>query len=231
MISSTDFGCPVEIYPSRHAASAAAADGLLSALKDGLSRNGVATLAAAGGATPCEAYKILSAKPFEWSRVAVTLTDDRLAPPTHPESRAAVVGRNLISPVTRGLRFFPLWSASATAESAAFAANEAIAPLAPFDAALLGMDLGGGFAALTPECALPVEALSPESRRLVVSVRPPEAAPVRLSLTLNALARTRRLTLLLFGPAKLDALRSALGQETPISSLFQHASPRVIWSA
>ena len=117
-----------------------------------------------------------------------------MVPPNTQESRAGVLGRHLLSSKTRGIRFFPLWSAAANSQTAAFAANDALRPLAPFDMVLLGMDRTGGVAQPCDQPTLPVDAMQPHGPRLVVS-----SDPGGLSLTLAALCGARRATLLIFG--------------------------------
>lgn len=216
----------IETFPSRDAAARAAASSIVTALSRGIVHRGFASFAASGGKTPRDTYRILAKTSFEWGRVAVTLTDDTLAPPLSPESRAAVVGRYLLSKETRAVRFFPLWSASANSATAAFAANEALRPLAPFDATLLGMDENGCVAQLCGQETLPQAAMEPHGRRLVVST-----GVSGLTLTLSALANSRHLVLLILGPTKLQALSTAHERNLPVAHLMRHARPRIFWAA
>lgn len=216
----------VEAFSSRADAARAAASSIMTALSRGVAQRGFASFAASGGRTPRDTYRILAKTSFEWDRVAVTLTDDKFAPPVSPESRAGVVGRYLLSKKTSAIRFFPLWSASANSETAAFAANEALRPLAPFDATLLGMDENGCVAQLCGQETLAATAMEPHCRRLVVS-----AGASGLTLTLSALSTSRHLALLILGPGKLQALSTAYERDLPIAHLMRHARLRIFWAA
>jgi 6-phosphogluconolactonase len=216
----------ITTFITRQEAARAVASAVVRALSLGIARRGFASFAAAGGATPRDTYRILSQTAFDWGRVAITMTDERMVAPNRPESRAAVIGRHLLSPKTQGIRFFPLWSGSANSETAAFAADDAIRPLAPFDTALLGMDENGGVAHLCGQPTLPGEAMQPRAPRLVTST-----GGDGLSLTLAALCGARDLTLLIFGETKLKAFNTADERDLPVARLVRHASPRVFWAA
>jgi 6-phosphogluconolactonase len=216
----------IEAFATRHEAAAAAASAVMQSLSKGVTSRGFASFAGAGGTTPCETYRIMSQTVFDWSRVAVTVTDDQMEPPSGKKSRAGVIGRHLLSARTYNMRFFPLWSASANSQSAAFAANEAIRPLAPFDAALVGMDANGGIAQLCGQSTLPAEAMQPQGRQLVVS-----AGRSGLSLSLMALCTARLPVLLAFGSDKLATLHEACERDLPVSQLMRNAPLRVLWAA
>lgn len=212
-------GLAVMAFANRALACDAAADAIAAGLRQGLARRGWASLAASGDAPAGSVYRRLGDRLSDWSRVAVTLTDDVFAPPTHPASRAASLGRAFIGARTSAARFFPLWSAAPNAEIAAFGAADAIAPLRPFDSVLLLMDADGDVPALREP--------GPTARRGVAAL-PGGPTGARLSLELGACAG--RVVLLAFGDQQREALERADRDRAPTTAALRRLGAQVLWA-
>lgn len=202
---------------------AAAAERLAQALEDGLAREGAASIAVAGGSTPADIYRRLSGRALDWSRVSVTLTDERWVDSASADSNARLVRETLLQAEAARARFVPLKDdAAPIPERAAETAEAALAPLQPLDAVLLGMGSDGHFASLFPGNPALAAGLDPRASRRVMAV--PAGAPAppqpRLSLTLPAISSARLVLLVIRGSEKLEVLQRAREAALPVAALL-----------
>lgn len=220
----------VQTFPTRTALQEAAANHIAAALREGIAAHGQACAALSGGTTPEPAYALLATKPLDWPQIRFGLVDERFVPPDHPASNEALVRRALRKPLEKGARLFPLF-APTSPRNAALAANGVYAPL-DFDIALMGMGEDGHTASWFPNSPQLAQALDPNNARSVINVDAPGAAgsAERLTMTLSAIARARRVVLLITGEAKRAKLDDA---NTPIASLIAACGDKIdlLWSA
>ncbi|MCV0395283.1 MAG: 6-phosphogluconolactonase [Rhizobiaceae bacterium] len=199
-------------------------------LNKGLEARGAASLAISGGSTPGRFLDALSKERIDWTKVGITLVDERFVPPSSDRSNERLARERLLHNEARLARFVPLYSAAATAEEAARAAEAGIALLPkPFDAVILGMGTDGHTASFFPDAGNLAELLDRDGRRLVLAVDAPSAGEPRLTLTLPLLVEARFLALHIEGGKKREALDAALadgGPETPIRAVAD-AAPRL----
>jgi 6-phosphogluconolactonase len=217
----------IEVFRSSEAAAEAAAFGAGRLLADALRTHGRAGLVATGGRSPGPVYDRLREAPgIDWSRVVVTLSDERCVAPEDPASNQRLVRERLLAGAAAKAHLLPLWPQPDEA---------ALAALLPFDAVLLGMGEDGHVASLIPGDPGLAAAMDPASDRLTVSVpeglgKPPVA---RISLTLKALLSARAIFLLIAGEAKREVVAKAeAGADFPVRALIaQTRVPvRILWS-
>jgi 6-phosphogluconolactonase len=219
------------------AAAAALAEQLVATLQQGLAAHGNASLVLPGGRTPLPLFAGLKDAPLDWSRIAMTLTDERWVPESDPGSNAALLRRSLLSGRAGAARFIPLYDGSASAGGATGAVWQQLQSLRrPFDAVVLGMGEDGHFASLFPGNAALAAALDPYARPTCVAMRAPAAPVERVSLNLAALRQARRLFLLITGKAKQDLLLQASRRDStgawPVCALLalRHPLIEVYWA-
>src|SRR5690625_2195161 len=75
---------------SRALAEAVAAD-----LARAIGKRGQALIAVSGGSTPRRFMEALSRQDLDWSKVTMTLVDERWVPPSHPRSNARLADNHL----------------------------------------------------------------------------------------------------------------------------------------
>src|SRR5690606_32253052 len=133
---------------------------------------------------------------LDWSRVHVTLTDERWVVESDAASNARLVRAELLQQQAQVAQFTPLFSGGASAQADAATASARLSAMPrPFDAVVLGMGEDGHFASLFPESPGLAEALDLDAPPACVPMQAPSVPAQRLSWNLAALRATRRLML------------------------------------
>ena len=94
-------------FDSRDALTDALAGELLGRLKADIETNGEAGLAVSGGRTPVALFQALSQADLDWSKVTVTLVDERWVSPDHDDSNEKLVRTHLLQNKAARARFIP----------------------------------------------------------------------------------------------------------------------------
>ena len=217
------------------ACAARLADALAAAIVEG----GRAVFAGSGGSTPTPIYRRLAGAGLDWSRVVVTLIDERYVPETSPESNAALLKQTLLTGPAAAARFVPLFQPAVTVDrAAALAAHALSAEGGKLDAVLLGMGEDGHICSMFPNSPTLRTLLSPALKPTVLGVPHGRdgAAPSleRLTINLPYLMTARRVVLAINGAAKRDVFeREAAGDPAiqPIAALIAARVPLdVLWT-
>ncbi|MEI7035300.1 6-phosphogluconolactonase [Fulvimonas yonginensis] len=179
-------------------------------LRAGLLERGFALLAVSGGRTPLRFFERLAQASLDWSRVQVTLVDERWVAEDHPRSNARLVREHLLRDAAAAARFVPLYTGAATPEEGQAEAGRCVHALPlPFDAVILGMGADGHTASFFPGGDRLDAALDPSMPVGVVPMRAPGAGEPRITLTLSTLLQTRHLFLHIEGEDKRELLAQA----------------------
>jgi 6-phosphogluconolactonase len=192
------------------AQAAALAERIAERLRTALAERGHALLAVSGGSTPKDLFTCLSREKLDWSKVQVTLVDERWVPDTDERSNARLVASLLLQHAAAAADFVPLYTGAATPEAGLASANQRndALPL-PFDAVVLGMGDDGHTASFFPGGDHLAEALDLDGHARVLPMRAPGAGEPRITLSLPTLLETRALYLLIAGEKKRDLLADA----------------------
>ena len=201
-----------QIYADIHTAAAALADMLGEQIQDAIERRGEALIAVSGGRTPRYVFEPLRRKALPWSKVTVTLTDERWVPPTHNDSNEALVWRHLLKDATAKARFVPLYGGEATPQAGQAACENRLKVLnLPFDAVYLGMGEDGHFASLFPG-----DEQVNVTDGLCVAVPQKGSRVPRMSLTAPAVCNARHIYLLFSGAVKYAQYQKAKHKGDPV---------------
>ena len=214
-------------FPTPAAQAAALAEAVANGLSDCLQTQGHAVLAVSGGRSPVALFEALSRAKLDWTNVTITLVDERIVPPLHADSNAALVRRHLLQHAATAARFLPLVSEQTDVSDPAASLAEAEAAFPSPDIAVLGMGADGHTASLFPQAPQLAAAMSPECRSQLVHTSPVTAAHERISMSLNALAAVPQLLLSIQGADKRAVLEQAAAtpsSERPISLLLHRAN-------
>jgi len=213
-------------FDDRDALYDAAAKAMALAVKEGILANSEGHMALSGGSTPAPIYQRLSTDvSVEWAKVAVTLADERMTEPGDPASNEVLVRQTLMQNAGAAARFHPL--------------TEGQAELADQDVILLGMGGDGHFASLFPtakELDAGIASDSPPVLRMTPDPLPANAPFPRLTLSLAAILRARKLILAITGDQKRSVLEQAKEdgpvRELPIRALLaaDHSDFTIFWA-
>ncbi len=201
-------------------------------LRAAIAERGAATLVVSGGKTPARYFEALSGMPLDWTRVAITLADERRVANDSPRSNARLVREALLRNHAVVASFTPLADArlSESQELVAASARVANLPL-PADLVVLGMGDNGHTASWFPGAPGLAEAMDPGARLLVVPIEAPDAPEPRLTLTGRVILRARAIALLIEGQDKLNTLAEAFedgpAEAMPIRAVLRGASDRL----
>ncbi|MDP5053600.1 MAG: 6-phosphogluconolactonase [Congregibacter sp.] len=223
-------------FESRPALDAQIASEVAAALIEAVTLRGKASLVVSGGSTPGGFFKALRDKPVDWSRLTVSLADDRWVPPSHADSNERLLREVLLCGPASAAQCISLVTADAHPKAAESTISERLAQLATFDVVVLGMGSDGHFASLFPDSAALLPGLDMHSERTVIASDPPAAAHARMTLTLPRLLDTRHLFVHIVGQEKRTVLeRAAIDKDPrslPIAAVLASESPaaKVYWA-
>lgn len=216
-------------FPTPAAQAAALAEAVAGRLCRYLQVQSRAVLAVSGGRSPVAFFEALAQVKLDWLNVTVTLVDERLVPPQHPDSNAALVRRHLLQHSAAAARFLPLVNEQTDVSDPAAALAETEAGFPMPDIAVLGMGTDGHTASLFPQAPQLAAAVSPDCRTKLVHTSPVTAAHERIGMSLNTLAAVPQLFLSIQGADKRAVLEQATATATseyPISLLLHQTNVR-----
>ncbi|MBX8599788.1 6-phosphogluconolactonase [Pseudomonas cichorii] len=201
-------------------------------LNAAIAANGVATLVVSGGRSPVAFFQSLAEKPVDWSKVVISLADERWVPVEHADSNAGLLQRHLLQGPVVEATFIGLYTPAESLEEAALAADEILAQLPAIDVLILGMGDDGHTASLFPGSPNLEQALSLDDERRCLPMLASSVPHQRLTLTRRLLASARHPILSVSGQAKLDTLRTALAgddiAQLPVRA-FLNSTLEIYW--
>ncbi|SEO37086.1 MULTISPECIES: 6-phosphogluconolactonase [unclassified Luteibacter] len=196
-------------------------------LKQAIDARGKATLAVSGGSTPKMMFAVLAEQEIDWSKVAITLVDERWVDVDSERSNARLVAAHLLHHEAHAATFLPLFDKAHAddVDKALGAVGARVDALGlPFDVVILGMGGDGHTASFFPGGDNLAEALDPKGTKTVLSMRAPDAGEPRITLTLPKVLDTRALYVHIEGADKKDILAKAeAGEDYPIGAVLKNA--------
>jgi 6-phosphogluconolactonase len=211
-------------------AAAALAARIAIDLDAGIAARGAGVLAVSGGQTPKRLFEALSRVELDWSRVSVTLVDERCVPEASERSNARLVRKHLLHARAAAAQFVPLHRDGCFPDDeVARPSGQLLALLEQgFDAVVLGLGTDGHTASFFPGGDTLERAVDPLTPPSLVAMRAITAEEVRLTLTASALVRTRGLYLQMEDPHKLAIFEQATKDgpicELPIRVFLHHCA-------
>ncbi|PAS97511.1 MAG: 6-phosphogluconolactonase [Candidatus Dactylopiibacterium carminicum] len=181
---------------------------------------GEAWLVVSGGRTPQGLFAHLARQPRNWSRVSVTLADERCIPADDALSNTSLIREHLQQKTAAALRFVPL------TENTHFPAQ--------FDFVLLGMGDDGHTASIFPDSPQRDAALAIDAPDWL-QVDGGNPVPQRITLSARRLLASRSLALHVTGERKWQLLAQVLARPQPalpVSQLLHapHPDKALFWA-
>jgi len=212
-------------FPDLAQASHALADDIAASLEERLSEQPLATLIVPGGRTPGLFLKDLFGRNLDWSRVIVSLSDERQVEEDSPYANRRPLRAMMLASPARLARL--TWPGDPQATTGKIADC--------LDLTVLGMGEDGHIASLFPGQTSD----SPDEPDVVTQIPdplPPQAPVARWSWSLPALCRSRKIALLVSGASKLAILQSAIkvadAAQLPVARLIHRTKGKleIFWS-
>jgi len=207
-------------------------------VEQAIRERGRAAIAVSGGSTPVPFFVALSQRVLDWSRVVISLVDERWVDPAHADSNERLVRLHLLINQAAKARFVGLHDGCDSVEAAVAGCEKRLREqVMPLDVVVLGMGDDGHTASLFPGAAGLHDALDLNREALCAAVVPPAARHPRMTLTLKALVDTRHLLVHITGSSKRVVLENALVDglvnKAPVAAVFlQSRVPvSVYWAA
>lgn len=220
---------------ARLLADALAAD-VSEKLREALTLKDRALLVVSGGSTPIPFFEVLRDKKLDWSRVDVTLADERWVPEDHADSNTRLVKAHLLKGAAAAARWIPLANAAASPEEGLEQSESELAQAQwPIDVLVLGMGNDGHTASLFPGTDGLEAAMNAGKGVTCAAITPLDAPHPRITLTWPVLDQAASTYLLLQGEAKLNTLKKAIEHAEdrltmPIRAFFRPGLS-IFWSA
>jgi len=203
-----------------------------------------ASLVVSGGSTPAPVFSYLSNIDIDWSKVTVTLADERWVAPGHADSNETLVRDTLMVNHAASAKFVSLYRGPAESAPALAEATAELDLMAkPFTVVILGMGNDGHTASLFPDAPASelASAMALDNTELVSFMHPPSVAQTRITLNRAALLNSMHRYLHMTGEQKCEVLYEALGAGpersyvvgmAPVTSLLleEPESVSVYWS-
>ena len=202
------------------------AEAVAERVRAAIESRGMAAIAVSGGSTPARFFQSLGkTKDIDWSKVIVTLVDERWVDETSERSNALLVNERMLQGPAATARFFPLYSGGDKPDADAVGRTNALLANLPeqFAAVVLGMGNDGHTASFFPGGDTLDAALHTEGPALAIHA--PGAGEPRITFTLPRLLRTDGLYLHIEGEEKAEVLDKALGdgpiEDMPIRAVLR----------
>ncbi|WP_102797028.1 6-phosphogluconolactonase [Bowmanella denitrificans] len=204
-------------------------------LSEGIAARGKASLVVSGGRTPQGMFAQLSQQDLDWSKVVVSLADERWVDSSDESSNEKMVREHLLQNKAQAATFIGLKNPAQQAQDGVDDCVAAIAQMPlPIDVLILGMGEDGHTASLFPCSAQISQGLDLNYPKPYLAVQPTTAPHWRMSLSLAALLNSRHVFLHLTGEGKKAVLDKALAGtdefEMPIRAVLNRADVELVWA-
>ena len=173
-----------------------------------------ASIAVPGGTSPIKLFNELSKQKLDWSKVQITLVDDRLVDPDNDYSNQKLINDYLLKNDAKKSKFFPLNKNLNKGDDFKF----------PLDVCLLGIGNDGHFASLFPNMINNTNMLDPKSKSSIDEVKANGNPFVpRISMNLPLILSSNLIILLIKGKLKQEVLREAYNNKNiPLYYLLKY---------
>lgn len=179
-------------------------------------------LAVSGGKSPIKLFKLLSTTNLDWSKIIITLVDERIVDTKNENSNEALVTKHLLTNKAKNAEFIGLVNLNLTIPQMLIQAEH----IPNIDIAILGMGEDGHTASIFPDCAELETALDDNYQYKYIVTTPKNNQFIRIGLSLKAIKKIPYKFIAVAGNNKINVLNKSLNEKNityPISYLL-HAN-------
>lgn len=214
------------VFPEIESLSQGFAEYATTMLQQALIHKPQVTLVVPGGSTPRHFLPILAQCALPWDRITVTLSDERWVDPSHEQSNERLVRTHLLAHLPESTRLVGLKTQHQNPFDALDDIHDRLNSLPlPLSLTVLGLGEDGHIASLFP--GMNADAF-PLHHCIVAA--PPAAPSLRVSLSLDVLAVSEHIVLVITGETKrqlLDRVIRSPDPQLPIAWLLQRSDARI----
>ncbi len=224
-----------KLFATKKDLAVALASDVAAALSGAITDRGHAKLAVSGGSTPKLFFHHLARSRIDWSRVTITLVDERCVAETDERSNARLVRDYLLQSKAAAAEFIPLFQRGGSDKLGPLFGRLGDDKLGPFDAVILGMGSDGHTASFFPGGDNLAEALDIVTKKQLVTMKAPGVPELRITFTLPVLLDSGFVVLHIEGAEKQKVLEAAEKPgpvlDMPIRALLRAREPIILyWS-
>lgn len=176
------------------------------------------TLAVSGGRSPIAFFQALSDQELDWTRVNISLVDERIVPTDHADSNTGLIRRYLLQNKAVAAHFIPMIADNTDVkqllnieQTVKFAIQNYQQP----DVLVLGMGNDGHTASLFAQAPQLADGLNADYSQPLLHTTPITAPHERISMTLNAIEQARYVYLSIAGSEKYSVYQESIKKAVP----------------
>lgn len=182
------------------------------------------SIAISGGKTPMGLYRKLSEIDIDWSKIDLSLVDERYVGPLSKDSNQLNILESLA--VDRNIfRSFNSFDFTYDENHEPFLRKKEVHSNLPFDICLLGMGQDGHFASIFPHLENLNSLLDENNKELESIVKTQEKIPYRFTLSYKAISLSKCIIIYITGREKLSLIQKIINTKVsqndyPIKKIF-----------
>ena len=188
-------------------------------IQEFIKSKGHVVLAVSGGKSPIKLFKLLSNTNLDWSKVVITLVDERIVDVENENSNQALVKKYLLINKAINVEFIGLVNLNLTIPQMLIQAEH----IPDIDIAILGMGEDGHTASIFPDCDELETAIDDNYRYKYIVTTPKNNPFIRIGLSLQAIKKIPYKFIAITGNNKINILNKSLQEKNtnyPISYLL-----------
>lgn len=200
-------------FDGRTELEAALTESIITQLSEAIKTDGRASIAVSGGSTPKALFAALSQVDINWSKVDVTLVDERWVDTSSEQSNERMLRECFANNHASNANIIGMKSADDDVAYGVENYNHKLANVIkqPFDVVILGMGGDGHTASWFPDAPEIDAALDPSASSLTLSTLPPSQPMPRITLSFPCVAAAKNIYLHITGNDKKQVLEQGLG--------------------
>ena len=169
-----------------------------------------------GGNTPKKLYEKLSIQNIDWSRIHISLTDERCVPVDSDKSNEFMLKTHLLKNNAKNANFYSLIDAVESHSSQKQSLFDIYSQLKSIDLLLLGMGEDGHTASFFTESGNLTSSLDENNKELYTRLKLSRERHDRVTLNYNLLSKSKKKYLFFTGQEKIDIIEKALKSNNPM---------------
>jgi 6-phosphogluconolactonase len=207
------------VFENKQLLEDALCEQIKSDLESAISQYGSAFLLVSGGSTPKALYEKLNKSGLDWSKITVSLVDERFVDNTSAFSNEKLVRESLLANMSE-MNFIPMVFDYSNESKNLELATKAFEKLNRLDVVILGMGDDGHTASIFPNDYESERTLETSDKLCITKA--PNSPKNRITCSAEFLKSANKTYLFFTGENKLNVFREAKSKNYPIAHFIEH---------